>query len=240
MELERFEKAFSELTDFLEEKGFYREPNRFELDVYGKITDYWLEAIIITERLEEDIANSKSYTKYVFNSLRDGKDIDNEESQKSILNHMKLRVDLTDFFIHTRLFLDALTVGVKLSFLKAGNKNANNMEHSLSCLLNSKLLTYKSKIDMQFFTGLERHLNWISTLRDSRDGLVHFYHYLVFTDTKQGELGFDIMDRNKIEWGTNTVKSIIGEVQTVINNISELMEYLSNNLPQEKLKTVNR
>ena len=101
------------------------------------------------------------------------------------------------------------------------------MEHSLSCLLNkNKLKNYKDKIDLQFFTGLEKQLNRIETLRDSRDGLIHFQHYFVFTTTKQGELGYDIMNREKVEWGTETVKSVYVEVQTVINNLSELMQYL--------------
>jgi hypothetical protein len=134
------------------------------------------------------------------------------------------------------MFLDALTVRIKLSFISAGNKDACNIEHSLKCLLNKdKMQNFKEKIDLQFFTGLEKHLGWIALLRDSRDGLVHSYHYLVFTNTKQGELGYDIMNKDKKQWGTETVRSIRVEIQTVINNISELMEFLYDNLPRKEV-----
>jgi hypothetical protein len=236
MELKRFEKSFSKLTNLFRTKGFYKNPNRFEIDVFGKIADYQLQVLIITGRLEEDISFDRANTKYVFDCLRDGKDINDEEMKKGILNHVKLNLDLFDFFIYTRLFLDALTIGIKLSFITAGNKNACIMEHTMSCLLNNnKLQTYKNKIDLHFFSGLEKHLSWIATLKDSRDGLLHQQNYFVYTNTRQGELGYGIMDREKVEWGTDTVKPILAEVQTVINEVTDLIKYLNNNLPRKEI-----
>ena len=238
MELERFEKAFSKLTDLFSEQGFYNNPNRFEIDVYGKIIDYELQALIITERLEEDISNDKSHTKYVFGSLEEGKDINDDEMKKDILNHVKLNLDLSDFYIYTRLFLDALTVGIKRSFLYTGNKYKCMIGDSVSCLLNSNMQTYKEQIDPVFFGNLEKKLAWIKDFREARIGLVHKYHHFVFTTTRQGELGYDIMDREKVEWGTDTVKSISAEVQTVINNLCELLEYLYDCLPGKDTKNI--
>jgi hypothetical protein len=34
------------------------------------------------------------------------------------------------------------------------------------------------------------------------------------------------MDRTKSSWGTDTVKGILIETQTIIDNITELLEYL--------------
>jgi hypothetical protein len=85
LEYERFEKAFSKLTDMFGEQGFYKNPNRFGIDVYGRISDYWLQALIITGRIEEDISNNKSHTKYVFDSLEEGKDTSDDEMKKGFL-----------------------------------------------------------------------------------------------------------------------------------------------------------
>lgn len=235
MELERFEKTFEKLTDFFKE-GFYKNPNRFEIDVYGKISDYYLQALIITERLEQDLLEQKTHTKYILDNLKEekGNDIIENEMQQGILNHVKIDLDLSDFYLYTRQFFDNLTIGIKLSFITVGNKNASRMKHTVSSLLNSSSMQeYKDEIDENFFIGLEQHLKWICAFRDSRDGLVHFQHYLVFTNTKEGDLGYDIMNREKNEWGTNTVKSIASEVQVVINNLSDLMEFLYSNLPKK-------
>ena len=239
MELERFETAFSKLTDMFSTEGFYKNPNRFEIDVFGKIAHYQLQALIITGRLEEDIALSKANTQYIFDCVKEGKEINDDEMKKGILNHVKLDLDLFDFYIYTRQFLDAITIGIKLSFISAGNKNAGIMKHTASCLLNkNKFQMYKSNIDSQFFTGLEKHLKWIVKLKDSRDDLIHQQNYFVYTNTRQGESGYDIMDREKKEWGTDTVKPILAEVQTVINNLTELIEYLHDNLPRKEVAKI--
>src|SRR4030066_1720300 len=108
------------------------------------------------------------------------------------------------------------------------------MGDKVSCLLNEKQMkAYKEKIDPIFFGNLEKHLSWIRTLRDSRGDLVHDYYHIVSTATKQGDLGFEIMDRKKPFWGTETVKGISVEIQTAIDNITDLMDFLSINLPQK-------
>lgn len=73
MNFERFEREFSRLRDLFKERGFYKEPNRFEIDLFGRFLDYHSQVIIITSRLEEDIAEHDSFTKYVFRSMRDKK-----------------------------------------------------------------------------------------------------------------------------------------------------------------------
>lgn len=234
MELKRFDKSFSNLTKVFK-KGFYKKPDKFEIDVFCKIIDFQLQVLIITSRLEEDIAKDTIYTKHIVDSLKVNKRISHSESENFGINLSKLRLDLSDFYFYTRMFLDALTVGIKSSLINAGNKNAEIMKDSVRYLLNEKnMKTYKEKIDPIFFNNLEKHLNWIRTLRDSRDGLVHYYYHIVSTTTKQGELGFEIMDRKKSSWGTDTVKGISVEIQTIINSITDLLDFLSTNLPRNR------
>ena len=142
-------------------------------------------------------------------------------------------LDLSDFHIYTRIFLDTLTVCIKRSFKSAGNEKWDIMEHSINCLLNKdKLQKYKREIDLDFFKNLEKKLAWIDNFRNTRNGLLHKYHHFVFTSTRQGELGYDIADRIKTSWGTDTVKGILSEVQNVIDRLTDLIEYLLTNLPR--------
>jgi len=153
---------------------------------------------------------------------------------KEFINTLaKVRLDLFDFYTYTRIFLDTLTVCIKLSFKRAGNKKWNAMKNSVKCILNEKKLqTYKKEIDFDFFEGLEEKVSWIRDFKNYRNGLTHEYFYFVFTKTKEGKWGYDIMDKEKTSWGTETVKGILIEVQNIIDKLSDLMEYLSKNLPR--------
>ena len=149
MELKRFDKSFSNLTRLFK-KGFYKKATSFEIDVFGKISYFQLEALIITSRIEEDIATEKAHTKFVFDALSEGKELSHGEMKKGILNHVKLVLDLSDFYLYTRMFLDALTVGIQRSLVNVG-KNEFVIGDSMSCLLNeNKMKTYKEKIDPIF------------------------------------------------------------------------------------------
>jgi hypothetical protein len=233
MNLERFEKAISSLTDMFKDEGFYKSPDKFEIDVFGKFIDYHSQAIIITSRLEEDITEHDSLMKYIIKCAMEKREISETEIQKHGLTLPKLMLDLSDFFIYTRIFLDTLTVCIKRSFKSAGRKNWDIMEHSMNCLLNEhKMQRYKDEIYFSFFTGLEKKLTWIGDFRESRNGLVHKYHHFAFTTTREGDLGYDIADRIKTSWGTDTVKSIVKELQRTIEGLTDLMEYLLENLPR--------
>ena len=49
MELKRFDKAFNNLTMTFR-KGFYKKPKEREVQVFGKIVDFQLQASIIRRR----------------------------------------------------------------------------------------------------------------------------------------------------------------------------------------------
>lgn len=233
MNLERFENAISSLRNLFEEEGFYKEPNKFEIDLFGKLIDYHSQVLIITSRLEEDVAGHDSLKEYVIKCAMEKREISEVEMKKYGSTLPKLMLDLSDFYIYTRIFLDALAVCIKRSFKSAGYKDWGIMQHNINSLLNEKKMqTYKSKLDSHFFAGLEKKLSWITNFRDSRDGLIHKYYHFVFTSTRKGDLGYDIMDRIKTSWGTDTVKGILSELQKTIGNITDLMEYLLKNLPR--------
>lgn len=233
MNLHRFEKACSNLRKFFKEEGFYKNPNKFEIDVFGKLIDFHSQAVIMTSRLQKDIAEHDSFVKFVFKRVREKRKLRETDFEKYGLTLPKLILDLSDFYVYTRIFLDTLTVCIKRSFKSTGNKNWGIIEHSISCLLNgNKMQTYKNRIDFGFFDGLEKKLAWIGDFRKSRDGLLHKYFHFVFTTTKQGDLGYDIMDRTKTSWGTDIVKGILTQLQNVIDRLTDLIEYLLKNLPR--------
>lgn len=232
MNLDRFEKLISDLGNLFREKGFYKDPNSYEIDLFVKFIDFHSQAVIITSRLEEDIAEFESFNKTILKNVKEKGEIPKTEIEKHSLALPKIMLDLSDFYIYTRIFLDTLTLCIKRSFKSAGNKNWNIMEHSITCLLNKdKLDVYKSKIDFEFFENLGKKLIWIGDFRKTRNGLLHHYYHFVFTTTRQGDLGYDISDRIKTAWGTDTVKGILSETQNIIDRLTDLIDYLLANIP---------
>jgi len=235
MDLTRFERAYFDLTDLFTEEGFNRTPNEYEKDVFVKVVDYYFEVKIITSRLEQGIIEMDSATKSFFAHLKEKDKVNESQEEKLVMAIAKIRLDLLDFYIHTRIFLDTLTECTRLSFKRAGNRNWHLMSKSVRCLLNEdKLQNYGSDIDAKFFESLRGKISWIRSLKDYRDGLLHRFFHFVFTQTLEGDLGYDIMDGVKTSWGTETVKSILQYIQSIIDNLSDLLEYLSKNLPKNQ------
>jgi len=226
MNLERFERQYSNLANLFKERGLDKKP------IFVKFVNYGFEAKIITSRLEEEIAYATSLLKSIFSDVK-RKEVNEDKIKEYVMTLAKIRLDILDFYTYTRIFLDTLTVSIKLSFKCVGNKKWNLMKNSVKCLLNEKKLrTYKKEIDSDFFEGLEEKVSWIRDFKNHRDGLTHRFSYLVFSNTREGGLGYDIMDKTKESWGTDTVKGVLKELQNIIDNLSDLMEYLYRNLPR--------
>jgi len=232
MNLTKFEAEFSNLRNLFSKKGFYKEPDKEEIDVFGKFLSYHSEVEIITSRLEKEIADFISHQKYFMECMKKGRKINRIKTEEFGMVFAKIILDLSDFYIYTRRFLDTLTVCIKLSFRSADNKKWNEMKNSVKHLYGKKMETYKAEIDSHFFEGLEQKVSWIRDFKDSRDKLLHNFAHFVFTSTREGDLGYDIMDKTKESWGTDTVRGILVELQNIIDNLSDLMEYLSKNLPK--------
>jgi hypothetical protein len=238
MNFERFEREFSSLANLFKKEGFFREPSSFETDLYGKFLDYNFGVKIIVSRLEHEINEFASVENAFLEPLKKGHEFSLAIGEALITCIMKITLDLSDFYIHTRIFLDTINTCIKHSFRSTGNKNWNVMTNSISGLLNEKKMqTYEKQIDSQFFEGLKSKISWIYEFRDSRDRLLHQCHHFVFTNTRQSEMGYDLIGKVGSIWGTETVKPVLIELQRYVDNISDLMNYLHNNLPRVEQKT---
>jgi hypothetical protein len=144
----------------------------------------------------------------------------------------KIQLDFSDFYTYTRIFLDTLTECIRLSFRSVGNKKYSLIRKSVKFFWLEKMKTYKNEIDYHFFEGLEKEVSWIRNFKDSRDKLSHHFAHFVLSLTRKGELGYDIIDKTREYWGTDTVKDILIELQNTVDNLSNLMEYLHRNLPR--------
>lgn len=237
MNLERFNTEFSRLLDLLKKEGFPQKTVRKESYVYSRFVDFYSELHIIVERLEKEIYEYDSFIgyfkDYAMRKRALGEQLDDERIKDYMENMERLMLDLSDFYIYSRRFLDTLTMAIKYHLVNIGRKI--EMTNSMSELLKKeKLKQYKKKIDYAFFDGLEKNISWVSNFKDYRDGLLHDCDHFVFTNTISGKLGYDIMNEAKTSWGTETVRDISGELQSTIDHLSDLLEYLSVNLPKSK------
>lgn len=106
-----------------------------------------------------------------------------------------------------------------------------NLKNSVSCLLkNKQLQKYKKEIGFDFLEGLEKKVAWIHEFKDSHDRLIHLHFHLTLATTKGGKLGYEVADAGDTSWGKDTVTEIFQGLKTTVDNLSDLIEYLSQNL----------
>jgi hypothetical protein len=236
MDLRRFNDSLDGLSNMLGDEGFLLENSKeFDLAVYFRIIEFREQILIITSRLEDDVSEINALTQYAFDCVKEGKEVETNWIDKQLFSMSKLALDFSDFYLYTRMFLDALTVGIKLTFMYVGKKSASKIAHSVSCLLNKeKLRMYKEEIASSFFDNLKRHLEWIKKLRESRDELVHKFSHFGFSQTGKNDLSYNIVDANRLEWDSDTAKGILTDVQNVVNNLTDLVEYLFASLPRKR------
>jgi hypothetical protein len=235
--LERFDKEFDALASLFKKEGFFKDPNIIETDLFVKFLDYSFQVKIITSRLESEIRRYISLQKSFFNCFVDGKEPTPTMTEQMVTTFNEVDLDLSDFYIHTRIFLDTLNTCIKYSFKSAGNLKWKTMKNSIKGLLSKKTMEkYKREIDSNFFRGLEDKVSWILELKSSRDRLLHEFHHFAYTDTKEGEMGFDLIGKIGRTWGTETVKPILKESQGFIDYVSDLMNYLHENLPRTRVE----
>jgi len=148
MNLEKFDREFSILLSLFKLKGFHaHDPTEFEKRLYAKLLSYNLDVRIITSRLEEEITNFEILKKTIFHTLQIKKELDKHILENFVMTQEMIRLDLSDFYVYTRMFLDGLTRSIKHSFKYMHNKNWKILKHTVTCLLNKdKLKTYKKEI----------------------------------------------------------------------------------------------
>jgi len=235
--LEGFNREFNNLAIFFRYKGFYKHPNPKEIDLFSRFVDFQVFLRIISERLCDEIHELNQLDKQIINKMMKEEEINDKILQNYLINFGKIQLDLSDFFIYTRIFLDTLTKCIKTSFLKTGYKKYAQFPESSTDLLRD-IEKYKFQIDRTFLENLGLKMTWVLRFTEHRNGLVHKLYHFVFTNTRNGKFGFDVINEIRRTWGTNTVKSIINEIQDTVNQIEELLRFLSGNLSEKKDESV--
>ena len=188
---------------------------------------------VISSRLADDVTETNELFQCILECMRRNKKIP-EKKRNSSFNFAKLTIDISDFYLYNRIFLDTLAACVALSFKDSKSKNAWLLGYKLNFYLDpNKIEIYKKEIDEDFFNGLQKQLIWVNDFRKTRDDLVHYFSHFVFTTTEDGELGYDLLNHMKEQiWGTNTVKGILTNMQMFIDKLTALLVYLETELPK--------
>jgi len=207
-------------------KGAKSKENPELFRCYMEISDFSDELDVIIKRIETELTSFTKNKEKVLNLWKKDK---NDKSINRILlktlnSFIKIRLDIKDFFIHTRMFLDVVSRIIMISYGKRGMQLPDSMSKLLK---NEKSL----EINKSFFKELRGKMNWYNDFVDEgRDLIVHKRGHLVFTNTKDGKFGFDILKHFDSKWGTETVNSIEDFIDKTLENLSEVLDYLTENL----------
>lgn len=233
MDFEEFDREYSILLNFFNKQGFHRNPDVQERGIYSRLLGYRLDVGIITSRLEKEISDFDVLKRNIFQILQNKEKLHEKSTEEFVWTMHRILLDVSDFYIYTRIFLDAIASSIRQSFKSAGNENWKIMENSITMLTNKKKLqTCKEGISSDFFEGLEKKVHWIHDFKKTRNFLIHEYSLPKIATTKNGKLGYAIDVAKEIDWDTYTYTPIFKDLQKVINNLSDLMKYLSTNLPR--------
>lgn len=232
MDFKEFDREYSILLNFFNKEGVHKNPDMHEKRIYSRLLGYRLDLGIITSRIEKEIADFEVLQRTVFHELQNRKKLHEELTKEFVWTMHMILLDISDFYIYTRVFLDTIAGSIRHSFKSAGNENWKNMESNITMLTNrEKLEACKEKIASDFFEGIEKKVRWIPDFVRSRNLLMHKYTLPKIATTKNGKIGYNIDFIHGIDWNRYTFAPIIEELQKVINNLSDLMKHLSTNLP---------
>jgi|SRR3972149_3034541 len=219
-------KFYSSLQKFSTLKKAPLRENHELRYCYINASDFGSEIKVIIGRINKELKKLGKIEKITFSLLKENKEDKSaiKLAIKIIKLIVELRLDIKDFFIHTRIFLDILCRIIKIQYGKKGEQ----LPQSMTALLKSKEVL---KIDEKFFKELRNKMIWYNDfVEKGRDRIVHKLGNLVFTNTKEGKLGFDIPNHFTLSWGTQTVKPIEDYIENTIKNLSEMVDYLIANL----------
>jgi len=249
MDHEQFEKQFSELASLLRTGVFCKirlggnleqiqeqisdVDYGFETDLYDRFLDYEFELKIITSRLESEIEEFIPIEKNFFQQIAIGNQPSVADGDVLIYTLAKISLDVSDFFVYTRVFLDTLYMCIRYSFKVSGNSKWKLMKNSAKELLNEeKMQVLKKEIDAGFFEGLEQRTSWIHSLRGTRNGLLHRLNHFTYMETIQAKHGYDLKGKIGGTWGIEKIRPILGQLQVYVDKLADMMEYLNKNLPR--------
>lgn len=233
MDFKEFDEEYSILLNFFRKEGFHKNPDVQEKKIYARLLGYRLDVEIITSRLEKEITDFEVVKSNVFHRLKSKRKIPEELAKELIWTMHMILLDISDFHIYTRIFLDTIAGSIRHSFRSAGNENWKTLESNIRVLTNEKKLeACKKRISSDFFEGVKEKVRWISGFTKSRNLLMHEHSLPRISTTRNGKLGYNIDSAKGIDWDRYSFTPILEEIQRVIANLSDLMKYLSANLPK--------
>lgn len=190
---------------------------------YGNYIDFMGELMVITERIGLDIQSLASARNRLveYTKLHPNQVLPIELTEPFYEWSTKVRLDLKDIFVHTRIFLDTICLVIKVAY---GNKG-KGLNNRMTQLLQSD---YSLQLDHKFFTGLRDKLAWYDDFVKRRDRVVHSFGMFRFIHEDDGAR-FEVIGKIDDTWGPNT-KKVTQFVEDVISNLTILVNYVNTNL----------
>lgn len=188
---------------------------------YSTYFDYIGEIQLMAARIEKNVEDYQSYVKKII-ALGDAVYEHPDLLEEFGNNFTAMRLDIKDFFIHTRIFLDALAGMIQFSYHNTGRMPPNSM--------NKLLARIPESYSDNFFVGLKEEMKWFSELKKRRDDIVHVLGSMVHTNTVDGRHGFEIINKHHQTWGSKTVVAVEDVLKCTVEDITGLIEYLTVNL----------
>jgi len=222
MGIKDFSNLLHKFSDILKQSPLMDNP-KFNA-CHMNASDFNYEIEIIIDRVKNDLNEFDKTCKKMLLLVKKEKKVTKRLGMNAIMLLFKSRLDIKDFYMHTRIFLDVLCKIIKIFYGKRGKQLPESM---------SKLLKNKKSLDVdnKFFTGLRKEMTWYDDfVEEGRDRIVHKLAQFRFANTKEGKSGFQILKSFNETWGTKTVKSIENFIDNTLSDLTKLIDYLIRNL----------
>ena len=199
MNLDVFFSEYQALANHLKESSFDKMSGR-ALACRISYLEFGDEIKIITDRIKNESEEFQNVTSLILEKIGENEKIE-KEAEKALDLFSKLKLDIKDFYLHTKIFIDTLYRIAKIIYGKSDDR----------------------------YYDFKKKLKNFKDFREKRNKITHELAQLKFTTTKEGKFGFDIPHSFNASWGTNTVNSINDFVVTTLKNLSNIIKYLREN-----------
>lgn len=191
---------------------------------YGAYSDFVSELGIIVNRIKEDVSDIEEIDKQIFEDVKKNVKIEEPQRYAKILHHFsRLNLDIKDFFIHTRIFLDTICRIIKISYGKKGEM----LPLSMSDLLKNKA---SLDIDNAFFQGLRQKMTWFDEFRSHRVRIEHRLSEIKMATGFGEKFKFQILKSFTESWGSETMQPLLDYIVEIVSNLKELSDFLNLNI----------
>lgn len=216
MDLSNFQKSGSQFLEKLKAVPAERYPSISNFE--SALRDYLGEIETITSRIEEELQKYDAASKRIMEIASKNPQLPEDLTLEFFRYWTAMRLDIKDFFIHTKIFLDAIAGLIVV--LHFGDKESERI--SMSSLLHAN----KKRYHGAFYSGLKKEMVWYSDFNENRNRVVHSRGRMVHTTTPDGKPGFEIIKEHHQVWGSQTMKDD-GVFKNTIDNLTKLLDYLN-------------